>query len=638
MRRLALVAIGLTAVLTLLTAGPAYADPRLSASSVRQEAGLVEFYLTGSDLPSGNALSQGTLSAKVDGQTVPLTAAAVGQSQGRALRRAVALVIDTSGSMSGEPLSSAKSAAASFLTALPADIQVGVVTAGSPAIVVARATPDRARVRSAVAGLQAKGETSLYDAVRAAADVLSGQLDEKRIVVLSDGADTASSVGYEDARKAAGSIPVDTIAFKTQEATAAVLANLSQATGGKAYRAGDPQALTGVFTQAAGAFSAQLLVRVTIPPELQGKDGTLVISARAGSATVTTDMKMSFVPDTRKSTPLVGKRSTGIPDWLLYSLLGTIFLGLLIAGVLIIGPLLTADARRHRFAQIDQFSPKSRPAPPPPPIEADTAIAQTALQLSQQVMRQTKVEGRLARQIELASLRMLPHEWLLLRLTAVAVGALVFFVLFSPWWLGVVLGALVGWGATAVFHRVRAGRRASAFAAALPDALQLVIGSLRSGFSLAQSVEAMTHEIGGSMQIEFGRALGEVRLGAEIEDALDRVAQRMHNKDLSFAVVAIKVQREVGGNLAEILSTTVATMRERATLQRQVKALSAEGRLSAYVLIGLPFIVLAYMLVVKASYLLPLVQTPAGIAMSIGGAVLLGLGVAWLLKVVKVEV
>ncbi|MEV6965466.1 VWA domain-containing protein [Hamadaea sp. NPDC051192] len=637
MRRLALLTGGLAGVLTLLAAGPAYAEPRLSASSVRQEAGLVEFYLTGSDLPSGNALSQDTLTAQVDGRAVPLTAAPVGQSQGRALRRAVALVIDTSGSMNGEPLSAAKSAAASFLSALPADIQVGVVTAGSPALVVVRATADRTRARSAVAGVQAKGETALYDAVRAAADVLNGQYDEKRIVVLSDGADTASSVGYEDARKAAGAIPVDTIAFKTQEATAAVLANLSQATGGKAYRAGDPQALTGVFTQAAGAFSAQLLVRVTIPPELQGKDGTLVISAKAGTGTAATDMRLSFVPDTRKATPLVGVRSGGIPDWMLYSLLGVIFLGLLIAGVLLIGPLLTADARRRRFAQVEQFSTRSRPAPPPP-VEADTAIAQTALQLSQQVMRQTNVEGRLARQIELASLRMLPHEWLLLRLGAVAVGALLFALLFVPWWIGVVLGALAGWGATAVYHRVRAGRRATAFAAGLPDALQLVIGSLRSGFSLAQAVEAMTHEIGGSMQAEFGRALGEVRLGAEIEDALERVAQRMHNKDLAFAVVAVKVQREVGGNLAEVLTTTVNTMRERATLQRQVKALSAEGRLSAYVLIGLPFAVLLYMLAVKGSYLLPLVETPMGIAMSVGGAVLLGIGIAWLLKVVKVEV
>ncbi|HET8586956.1 MAG TPA: type II secretion system F family protein, partial [Candidatus Limnocylindria bacterium] len=121
-------------------------------------------------------------------------------------------------------------------------------------------------------------------------------------------------------------------------------------------------------------------------------------------------------------------------------------------------------------------------------------------------------------------------------------------------------------------------------------------------------------------------------------DALDRVAVRMKSRDLAFAIIAMRVQRQVGGNLTDVLATTVATMRERAMLHRQVRALSAEGRLSAYILIALPVLVLLYMLWIRGEYMLPLVTTPIGIAMAIFGAVELSLGIWWMLKVVKVEV
>jgi tight adherence protein B len=178
----------------------------------------------------------------------------------------------------------------------------------------------------------------------------------------------------------------------------------------------------------------------------------------------------------------------------------------------------------------------------------------------------------------------------------------------------------------------------AAFTEQLPDALRLIIGSLRSGFSLAQAVEAVTSELPEPISGEFGRALGETRLGAEIEDALDRVGDRMNSRELRFVVVAIRVNREIGGNLAEVLTTTVGTMSERAMLHRQVRALSAEGRLSAYVLIALPILVLLYMAAFRGVYLAPLVTTPLGWLVSLFGVAELALGIFWMIKVVKVEV
>ena len=137
---------------------------------------------------------------------------------------------------------------------------------------------------------------------------------------------------------------------------------------------------------------------------------------------------------------------------------------------------------------------------------------------------------------------------------------------------------------------------------------------------------------------ETFRALVETRLGVPLEDALDGVAERFDSDDLHWAVMAIRIQREVGGNLAELLDTVAATMREREYVRRQVAALSAEGRLSAWVLGCLPVLFLLYMLVANGDYVMPLFTDPRGLVMLGLGAVLLGVGAFWMSRLVKVEV
>lgn len=615
----------------------AFAEPELTVSSVRQEPGLVEFYLSGEDLPVGAALTGKTVKVSVNDRDLAITTEEVSSVKtGAATKRTVLMVLDTSGSMVGEPMTAAKRAANAYLDALPADVRVGIVTAGSPSAVALSPTGDRARAKAVVAGLTATGETALYDALVAAGKLIPGSAETTRVLVLSDGADTRSSTSLASARAAVSKVPVDTIAFRTEESTAAVLTELSAANGGHAYKAGDAAALTGAFSMAAGSFSVQLLVRVTVPAELQGKDTTLAVRADLGGKVVATDLKVTLVPDTGASTPLIGEVSQGLPTWTWIALPTAVFVGLLAVTLLVLSPVFAGNQRRQRIAQIEQFTAPRRPGAPPP--ESDNAVIQAALQMSSEVMKQANVEGRMAQQLDRAGMRMRPHEWLLLRFAVLLGAVLLLTVAITPWYLGSLAGAVLGWGSTAMYHRIRASRRLSTFAEQLPEALQLIIGSLRSGFSLPQSIDAMTRELGDPLSTEFGRALGETRLGADIDDALERVANRMQSKDLAFAVVAIRVQREIGGNLAEVLATTVATMRERAMLYRQVRALSAEGRLSAYVLIALPIVVAGYLITVRPTYLLPLVSTLPGLVMALGGLTSLVVGTIWMLKVVKVEV
>ena len=162
--------------------------------------------------------------------------------------------------------------------------------------------------------------------------------------------------------------------------------------------------------------------------------------------------------------------------------------------------------------------------------------------------------------------------------------------------------------------RAPPSRNRAAFAEQLPDVLQLIAGSLQSGFSLPQALDAVVREDTQPSTGEFSRALAEVRIGADLEDALDRVADRMDSADLRWTVMAIRIQREVGGNLAEVLLDNRGTMRERAFLRRHVRALSAEGRLSAYILVVLPVLVGIWLFISSPSYMRPLYTTPAGLS------------------------
>jgi tight adherence protein B len=330
--------------------------------------------------------------------------------------------------------------------------------------------------------------------------------------------------------------------------------------------------------------------------------------------------------------PPASVAADGLPVAVLGGMAGVVFLGLLIIGLMVFSPMLDLSRQRRRLAQVERFALTARR----PPAATDGVMARAALAVTAQVVRSPGLEERIAAQLERANLRLRPHEWLLIRfLLSLAAGAL--FALFAGL-LGLLAGIVAMWVGTAAYRSNRADKRARAFASQLPDALQLIIGSLRSGFSLTQAIEAMIRELPDPLSTEFSRAMGETRLGVPLEDALERVATRMACADLSWAVVAIRVQREVGGNLAEVLETTVATMRERASLRRHVRALSAEGRLSAYVLVALPFVLAGFMLLFRRDYLRPLYTEPIGLLLLGGGAVLVLVGTFWMSRIVKIKI
>jgi tight adherence protein B len=315
-------------------------------------------------------------------------------------------------------------------------------------------------------------------------------------------------------------------------------------------------------------------------------------------------------------------------------LAGLVFGGLLLAMLLLVTRV-GGSTRKGRLRQVEQFRLGVRGTPVTGRMAVDRPVGAFARTVGP--AGPVAADAPAGQPASGAQRTMSPRQWLLVKAGAAVLGALLFGVLAGP--VGVLLGALLGWLLAAAYPRLRERRRRDAFADQLPDALQLIVGSLRSGFSLAQAIDALIQDSPPSpLTVEFGRAIGEVRLGADLDDALERVAQRVGNEDLAWAVMAVRIQRETGGNLAEVLETTVETLRERDRLRRHVQALSAEGRLSAYILIALPFALAGWLLAVRRDYLSVLWTTSAGLTMLVGAGVLMAVGIVWMMRWMKVEV
>ncbi|MGY1847497.1 MULTISPECIES: type II secretion system F family protein [unclassified Blastococcus] len=228
----------------------------------------------------------------------------------------------------------------------------------------------------------------------------------------------------------------------------------------------------------------------------------------------------------------------------------------------------------------------------------------------------------------------LPNFVLAVGLTTVVAG-LVGGLLGGPL-LAVLFVVLVPVGAKLLLG-FRAGRRQAAFADQLDDSLQLMASSLRAGHSLLRAVDSVSHEAEAPTSEEFARIVNETRVGRDLSDALDEVAARMGSDDFTWVAQAIAIHREVGGNLAEVLDAVGNTIRERNAIRRQVKALSAEGKLSAVVLMALPFGVTGFISITNPAYIAKFTESLVGYAMLAAAAVMLLVGGLWLKKTVAIK-
>ncbi|MBO1755501.1 type II secretion system F family protein [Allobranchiibius sp. CTAmp26] len=262
-----------------------------------------------------------------------------------------------------------------------------------------------------------------------------------------------------------------------------------------------------------------------------------------------------------------------------------------------------------------------------------TSATEVATGLIDNVLRRRGGGNAVAAALERAGLRVGVQDFILLVCAAALAAAAAGFLLLGPL-LGIGMALLVALMAK-VGLAVLAGRRQSKFADQLDDSLQLLASSLRAGHSLLQALDSVSREADEPTAGEFSRIINETRMGRDLGLALDETGARLQSEDFLWVTQAIAINREVGGNLAEVLDGVGHTIRERNQIRRQVKALSAEGKLSAIVLMALPFGILAFLALSNPAYIAKFTQSPIGYGLMGVAGVLLIVGALWLRKVVS---
>ena len=253
------------------------------------------------------------------------------------------------------------------------------------------------------------------------------------------------------------------------------------------------------------------------------------------------------------------------------------------------------------------------------------------------VLRQWSLIDRINLDLVRANLRLRVAEYLFLRLVLGGVLGFVIFYVTETWGLGLIF-AVIGYFAPRFYVRRLYNQRLRRLEQQLLDVTGLMSNSLRSGQGFLQGLEAVTRELPPPASDEFGQVVREISLGVDTSTALNHLVTRMRSYDLDLMITAIIVQRQVGGNLAEILDTIAETIRERVRLLGEVRALTAEVRISAWILGALPFVVGLALSVVQPNYITKLFTSTEGLVLTALTAVLMFIGVLVLRKVSQIEI
>jgi len=549
----------------------------------------------------------------------------------------VVLVIDTSGSMQGKPLADAKAAATRFVSVLGEGSQIAIIAFADESRTASEFTDDPEVLERAIASLEADGETALYDALADAGELASSVLSPSRtsVVVLSDGGDTASDRNLGAARATLERLqaPVYAVALKSDEYNPSALDLLTESTGGRLVPAGDSQQLTELFEGIAEEISSAWSITYTSQhprtADIEVDIVAHVADLSASSATAYKNPSLAAISSSPVEFPSV---SDNLPLLWATALTAMLAVALLVTGVLLI----TVRDRNtlhqvHFYDQLHESMSQSASAVGPSGIHGAIVDAVGV------VAGKRGLTQLATRRLEAAGLPLRSSEYMTMHILMVAGLGVLSQSLTGSFALSILLIGLATIGPLIAIE-IASDRRRRRFSEQLPDVLSMIASSLRGGWGIQQAIGLAAQEVASPTGPELKRVETETRLGMSLERSLQSMADRMESPDFHAVVGAIAVQREVGGNLAEVLDLVAKTVRERDAMRRQIKALTAEGRLSAWILIVLPFAVLALLLVTSPSYLVPMFTTLEGIALLTGGVVLLAIGSIWMYRVTKIEV
>jgi tight adherence protein B len=597
----------------------------------------LEVYVTGEAPPlSGFHLRE-------NGKAIPDGSLAVRPLRQTARPVGTVLVMDTSGSMQSKvALESAKAAARQFVAGRAPNEWMALVSFSSSPVVRAGFTQDAAALGAAIDALAPVGETALWDALATAAHLYDQRPElQANLVLLSDGADSVSSGTEAQAVAAIGAAhaAVFAVGIASDEFDPAGLSRLVGAAGGTVAASSNPSELTAEFGRVRSAIENQY--EVVYRSAATGD--SLALDLTAGGASVSIQTRAGTVGSVASPT------AVGRPQGLFANGAGKgllLVLAALTAGLLAFALLLIFsrknDSLDSRLGVYGAGTPAAEDALAPgagPGASSlvENSLVRRAVGLTSTMAGRAGLLVKVERLLEQANLPLRPAEALFFYGAGVTLLGVVAVVGAPSVAVGLIFAALVAAAPIVVVRQIRK-RRLKTFEAQLPDTLNLLSGSLRAGYSFLQGLEAVVQETSGPMARELRRVLAEARLGRPLEEALADVAVRMDSKDFDWSVLAIRIQREVGGNLAELLQTVAETMVQRSRLRGEVKALTAEGRISGIIMGLLPVGLGLFMFTASPGYINDLFSSVMGWSMVIGSVVMAAVGFAWIQKIIKIEV
>jgi tight adherence protein B len=555
----------------------------------------------------------------------------VATNLGRA--KSIVLAIDRSRSMVGQPLADAVVAARSFVAAKPLEDRIAIVTYATEPVLLTGFQTSTTDADSALRSISVNpvGGTTLYDSIVLSSNSLSSETSLGRvIIVVTDGNETRSEASLDEAiaaAKEAGAV-VYVVGIESNGFNPAPLQQIAKETGGNYYGAADSAALAEVYNSIAEELSRTWRLEYTtsaLPSEeisLTAKAGGETASATAvvpGEAIVTRTPQM----DGRLPEQFFGT------FWGQAAFAAVVGLIVLLAAAFLFASPRDAWLKSRLEPHVAQQRRRAKQSG-----RERLKIAAGLFHATENALGKFKPWHRLQRVLERADLPLRTVEFVYLMLGAGLIVGLVAAGMTQSVPL-IALGLLGGAALPYLFASFKAKQRVKAFENQLPDLLVTMAAGLKAGHSFRQALQSVVDEDQPPASKELKRVLTETRLGRPMDEALADMAERIGSKNFEFVITAVTIQRQVGGSLAGLFDMVADTVRNRQQFAKKIKGLTAMGRASAYVLVGLPFFVAMMLTLLNSEYMRPLWHTSTGHKLIITMLVMIGFGSLVLRKIVN---
>jgi tight adherence protein B len=622
-------------ILLLVAAAAGFAAPARAASapSLAQAAGTRfpdrTYALT---LPRAVTLAPSQVEVRENGRIVP--GVVLEPADGAGGRRfGVVLVIDTSGSMRGRPLRAAVAAAREFVAHRGALQPVAVMTFAGEVRVALPFTTDAAAIERALAAIQpAPGGSRVLDAAaRASQLVRDAKLQSGSVVLLSDGADNGSHSSLEQvaAVASASGVRLYTVGLRSTHPNFGTLNLLAATTHGEFAATTSVGDLSRVYARLGSLLAHQYAVRyrsaarpgerVQVQVRVEGFPGGAVTSYVAPRAPVGHRQPFHHAPS--EQLWLRPGAAVGVSIFCMLLLTFSLWLALRPSG---------RSLRSRVAAYVGPAEPKERPRrrqPVATGLDLGRVRASRTSSSRWMSLRETLDVGRISITAE--------------RLVAWVAGTTLVLLVLLPLITGAPVAALLAFAvplAARGYIERNAHRQRRLFTEQLPDNLQVMASALRAGHSFAGSLAVVAEDAPEPTRREFERAVADERLGVPMDEALGAVVERMQSKDLAQVALVATLQRDTGGNTAEVLERVTETVRDRVAVQRLVRTLTAQGRMSRWVLTAIPIGLLVLLTAINPTYMHPLWATTAGHSVLVLAAVMVVSGSLVIKRIVNIKV